>query len=101
MRRALDHVATAHFHHELTHHTQSPIALRAIEIRNVVAELVLSPEFESHHLSITKQLPHQGPGARLLFAQLAGEVRQAGHVITASVMFGLVHRRSLLLNFIE
>jgi hypothetical protein len=46
----------------------------AIEIRNVVAELVLSPEFESHHLSITKQLPQQGLGARLLFAQLAGEV---------------------------
>lgn len=70
----------------------------AIEIRNIITKLMLSPEFESHHLSITKQLPQQGLGARLLFAQLAGEVSQPGHVITTSVMFGLVHFSSPLLN---
>jgi hypothetical protein len=69
-----------------------------IEIRNIIAELMLPPKFESHQLPVSKKLPPQGLGARLLFAQLAGQVSQTGHVITASVMFGLVHRRSLLLN---
>ena len=50
----------------------------AIEIRNIIAELMLPPKFESHQLPVSKKLPQQGLGARLLFAQLAGQVSQTG-----------------------
>jgi hypothetical protein len=49
------------------------VGVAAIEVRNVNPELMLPPEFESKDLSITKELPQESFGRRLLFSELASE----------------------------
>ena len=61
-------------------------SLMAVEVENVIANLVLPPELEPHKPAIADQFPEQLFCRGLLHAQLTGTVNQSGKVISAPIV---------------
>ncbi|MEK6335713.1 MAG: hypothetical protein AABM67_12350 [Acidobacteriota bacterium] len=64
----------------------------AKEVRNVCAELMLAPEFESKNLSIPKQLPQEIFGRHLFPSELASESFLPRELKTAAIVSAFSHR---------
>jgi hypothetical protein len=68
------------------------VSFAAIEVRNVIAELMLPPEFESEDLSIPKQLPQELLGRRLFLSELASECLLSRDLKTTAIVSAFSHR---------
>jgi hypothetical protein len=68
------------------------VSFAAIEVRNVIAELMLPPEFESKDLSIAKQLPQELLGRRLLLSELASESFLTRDLKATAIVSAFSHR---------
>ncbi len=64
-----------------------------IEVRDVISELMLSPEFETEQLPISKQLPQQCFGSRRFLSQLTRKVYQTRKLISATILPCAIHLR--------
>ena len=60
--------------------------LATIEVSNIIAELMLSSEFESEWLTISKKLPKQLFGGCGLLSQFTGKLSQTCKLITSPVL---------------
>jgi hypothetical protein len=72
------------------------VSFAAIEVRNVIAELMLPPEFESKDLSIPKQFPQQLFGRRLVLSELASEVFLSRNLKATAIVSALPHRDQII-----
>ena len=68
------------------------VGFAAIEVRNVSAELMLPPEFESQDLPIPKRLPQEIFGRRLFFSELASESFLSRELKTTAILSAFSHR---------
>src|SRR6266705_1398672 len=71
------------------------MGLVTVEVRDVVSELMLSPEFEAEQLPISKELPQQCFGRCLSLSQFARKGYQTSKVISATVLPSFIHVRTL------
>jgi hypothetical protein len=57
-----------------------------VEVRDVIAKLMLSSEFEPEQLTISKKLPQQCFSGCLFLSYFADNLRQTSELITATVL---------------
>ena len=65
------------------------LGLVAVEVSNVVAKLVLPPEFESEQLTVAQKLPQHCFRRCLFFAQLARTFHQTGKLKSPAILSSL------------
>jgi len=62
-----------------------------IEVRDVISELMLPPEFKTNQLPISKKLPQQRFSRRLLLSKLARKIYQTRKLISATILPQATH----------
>jgi hypothetical protein len=67
------------------------VGFAAVEVNDVIAELMLSPELESKESAITQQSPQQVFGRRLVLTKLAGEGFLSGELKPTPIVSALSH----------
>ncbi|MEK6337419.1 MAG: hypothetical protein AABM67_21050 [Acidobacteriota bacterium] len=67
------------------------VSFAAIEVRNVIPELMLPPEFEFKELTIPKELPQEIFGRRLFFSELASESFLSRKLKTTAILSAFSH----------
>ena len=70
------------------------ICFAAVEVGDVVSELMLPPEFQAQQLTISQELPEYSFRKGLFGSQPAGKTRHSGRLITATILSGFLHQRS-------
>jgi hypothetical protein len=67
------------------------ISFVAIKVRDVIAELMLPPEFESEDLSIPQRSPEEGFCSRLVLTKLASESFLSGELEPTTIVSPFFH----------